>query len=278
MGYGIPAHLRRKRSNTPRPAPPALAASEGLGVVREAAEELELDTREAGGSTESDDSWEAPKRVVPLQKDPPSTTGLDLFDVGHLLEDGEQGPAGNLSRITTVDSGCASISAQDFAHSSHANHGSHAFLRDVGGILNTAFVNELRNSAMSPRRHHDSNGGGRNRPVTAPIGVVGPMLERHETEVSLQDAGGLLGSASRRYEVEESSPSHPGMYSEARTSTADEGGWPLDDDRRPDHSAIALQPMQGRRSLGQRNAPSPIQRPRGPDDMILHDPGGLMDE
>lgn len=30
----------------------------------------------------------------------------------------------------------------------------------------------------------------------APIGVLGPMLERQETQLSLQDAGGLLSSSS----------------------------------------------------------------------------------
>lgn len=280
MGYGVPAHLRSRRSNTPRPAPPVFAVSEGLGISREASEDLVLAVR---GSSDSDDSFGVHKLTDP-PPDTPTTQSISLFDVGHLLEDNERQPGRPISRATTVDSGCAEVSAQDFAPSAHADIGSRTFLRDVGGILNTTFVNELRNSALSPRRHHEQQRGSRPRPGAAPIGVLGPMLERHETEVSLQDAGGLLGSSNhgspsnpepRRSTHEAERPSSAVAASEAESSLADPGGLLLDDGRHPDHSAIPLQPIRGR--LGRQSTSSPVQRPRGPDDMVLNDPGGLME-
>lgn len=277
MGYGIPAHLRSRRSNTPRPAPPALAANEGLGVVREAAESLELDMRDAGGSTDSNDSWEAPKPTHHPRPETPTTESLSLYDVGHLLEDGEHAPGRPLSRTTTVESACADISAQDFAQSSHPNTGSHSFLRDVGGILNTSVVNELRNRATSPLRHNGAHRASGTRPEVPPRGVVGSRLERHETEVSLQDAGGLLGSPVQQRDTVDPPTAPRFARTEAGLYFEDAGGLPLDDDRQPDHSAIELQPVRSRRSLGHQAAPSPVQRPRGPDDMVLHDPGGLME-
>jgi hypothetical protein len=284
MGYGVPAHLRSRRSNTPRPAPPAFAANEGLGIRREAAEDAVLDTRAAGGSSDSDDSFEAQKGTVPPQ-DIPATESLDFFDVGHLLVGRDDTTGRPLSLTTTVDSGCAEVSAQDFAPTTHADSGSRTFLRDVGGILNTTFVHELRNGALSPRRHHETHMGSRTRPGAAPIGVLGPMLERHETEVSLQDAGGLLGSATRLSpEDPEQRPGtpeaglpsapHSTVPSAADVAFVDSGGLLHEDDRRTDHSAIPLQPMPSRDGLGQRTTPLPIQGDHGPDDMVLNDPGG----
>lgn len=288
MGYGVPVHLRSRRSNTPRPAPPAFAASEGLGIGREASEELVLDARESrGSSSDSDDSFEARKLAL-APPNIPTTQNLDLFDVGHWLEGREPLSGRSLSRTRTVESGCANVSAQDFAHPTHAESGSRTFLGDIGGIMNTTFVKDLRDSTLSARRHQDSHSGSRPRPGAAPIGVLGPMLERHETQVSLQDAGGLLGSGNR---LSTSNPNpRPSMCEagrvfaaaqstagpEAEVDFVDVGGL-LDDDRRPDHSAIALQPMRSRHSLEQRANPSPAQRPHGPDDMVLNDPGGLME-
>lgn len=272
MGYGVPAHLRTKRH--PRPAPPAVAARDGLGIVREASEEYEMDTRETGDSIESDDSFETHKCPNPQPGDAPTTQSLNLFDVGHLLEGNEQRDPGRpLSRATTVESGCAEVSAQDFASSAHADYGSRAFLRDAGGMLNTTFVNELRNSALSPRRRHETQmkSESRHRPGTAPIGILGPMLERRETEISLQDAGGLL------HPTTHSTPVNAGWQSTQRPETysAEEGRSSLDDNRHPDRSELALQPISRRSSDEEHAASMPTPLTGGPDDMVLHDPGGL---
>lgn len=277
MGYGIPAHLRTRKSPTPRPAPPAFSAREGLGIVRETHEEYELDTREAGGSSESDDSFRAHKLTSPLPGDVPTTHGPSFFGIGHPLEDSEHGRGRRPPRATTMDSGGAVISAQDFAASIRADSGSCAFLRDVGGMLNTMSVSELRNGASSRRWHHDVQDDSRLRSDTAPVGVVGPLLERHETQVSLQDAGGLLNPESHLPHTD--AGSQPNVHEPMRhLSAAELFGMRREHDTQGNYDEIALQQMQNHHSsFDELAAVTATPQVGGPDDMVIHDLGGLTE-
>ena len=128
----------------------------------------------------------------------------------------------------------------------------------------------------------------------APTGILGPMLERRETQQSLQDAGGLLSSVpesqSRTLQPILSGGSSNGSplprVANARLGNPDDfeledlGGL-LSSDRQPDASAAALERAH------RRSAPQAIQTPPPPtpaansqaagwDSMDIHDPGGLL--
>ncbi|KAK1043107.1 hypothetical protein LTR12_017664 [Friedmanniomyces endolithicus] len=116
----------------------------------------------------------------------------------------------------------------------------------------------------------------------APIGILGPMLERQETIQSLQDPGGLLSDTGEEHA--------PQAQSSARSTT----------NGRPQSSKqVEQQRLQGNDGAMKDDGPStraqatswtlastaakapqdtqslPGHRP-GADDMILHDPGGLL--
>jgi hypothetical protein len=276
LGYGIPVHLQHRRSVTIRPAPRALSAAEEQGARAKAARNRAIPPKTVERLSESDES-DHDEPGVEMEVLSPTASKLqdiNLSDVGHLLDGGPNHSDSN-SHAPTVDSPDPSITAQDFAHAqqpAQAAPGSRAFLADVGGILNHDIVNELRNGRLSPRRHHEAFWSHHNRdrsPRSAPIGVLAPTLERHETNVSLQDAGGLLVGSSRR------------PYVMARNAAMEDieledVGALLSNGAQRDQAAVALQRRLARddRTRPGTSTPSP-RRNGGPNDMVLSDPGGL---
>lgn len=285
LGCRVPEHLQDQEDNTPRPAPKAEPAN---GVIR--MEKLEKELHEPS-SSDSDDSLRKPP--VPEQRRsslaPSPKQSASFFDVGGLLEDGEQSQRSRSRSTTVVDSGDPGTIALDFAPPSpeQSRRGSHALLSDVGGLLAPA-RNGNGNSNGAGRRHSDAQSSVA-RYRNAPTGVLGPMLERQETQESLQDPGGLLPhqeyserehtarliAALRRGPppgVATVDPSPEPRRPATQQSLQDVGGL-LDDE----------QPAGARRRVGEKASPSPARRVpasparrRGPDDMELHDPGGLL--
>jgi len=238
LGCRVPDHLLDESNNEPRRAPVAPSAkemkrkdsrrpSEGLRVV-------------------TDDQSEPPQRRPSGEETSPvpsTKRSVSFFDVGGLLEDGVP-PWDTRSRATTLlDSGASGTIAQDFASPSpmQSRRGSRAFLTDIGGLMSPT-VSRQGNASPFARRHSDAQQS-LQRHRGAPIGVLGPMLERQETSNSLQDPGGLLGDVEVRV---------------ARTSGVES----TDAGRTHDAANIELQSLSPRR--------------HGPDDMALQDPGGLL--
>jgi hypothetical protein len=101
-----------------------------------------------------------------------------------------------------VSSGTSHTIATDFATTlptpPQSRRGSRAFLADMGATLTP------HNTRSDVFTHPPLSGNGYTRRSSlpgsrlragAPTGVLGPMLERQETQLSLQDAGGLLTSS-----------------------------------------------------------------------------------
>ncbi|EME46128.1 hypothetical protein DOTSEDRAFT_70204 [Dothistroma septosporum NZE10] len=283
MGCRVPAHLQTLPATSPRPAPPAPPAQSPNELLMAAA-----DTHRASVRRDSDDSDDSLVRPVPSHAlpspSPADKQELSFFDIGNLLVESERSSVSR-SRSTIVDSGNSAVAAQDFAvHTTprYSRPGPRTFLHDVGGI-------------WSPRRDDDrERSSSRQHDRTAPTGVLGPMLERQETQVSLQDAGGLLRSASP-----------PLLYSLPTESMRGQNGDSEQPPRisaataparaRPGHEDIELEDIDDfsdeerhmtRRAMTLREALAhhrnddattrdmSTQHQR-PDDMVLHDPGGL---
>jgi hypothetical protein len=308
LGCRVPEHLRDNRVPSPRPAPPALAASK-----YQLENSPRADTPVHHGSELG--SGVADYELHPIQIGqvlpspvPSSSRSLGFFDVGNLLDDQART---SVSRSTTmVDPPRHGVAAHDFAASgeeSHRGPGSRAFLRDMGGILSSSHRGPSRSRSrsrsqnVSPSRHHHSRTGSlRGRTREAPIGVLGPMLERHETAVSLQDPGGLLqgeGMVSHPRHVpqqQQQPPYAPGARNlawpagggEVESSDGDEiefedlGGL-LAGTRRGGHSgAMTLQSMLVHDRPQHVGGGMMLAEDRGREledfeDMVLHDVGGL---
>lgn len=314
LGCRVPEHLKEEYVSSPRPAPPALPASQSHRAIEFASGALGHSPRDREGSSDSDESLQKPAipQVLPSPTASTNNRSMSFFDVGNLLEEQEHSPKSG-SRATTVnESGGPGISSHDFASrpsvENYSRPGSRAFLRDIGGLLTpgSSDRNESRESSSSPRRNRDRpdhrSPQNRLRPG-APIGVLGPMLERHETDVSLQDAGGLLYPVkSSPVESRRTSQQAPGQWQRTHSQPMhvvrenggsspprgdeieleDIGGL-LSDDR--EESAAALRRISERHPRYRMPPSSSISETerrqsgggRGFDDMILHDPGGLME-
>lgn len=287
LGCRVPAHLQTIPAASPRLAPPALPAPSPNELLMTTAN-VQRTNREL--DSDSDDSLVKP---VPPHALPVSTQNQELsfFDIGNLLEENERS-IGSRSRSTIVDSGDSAVAAQDFATYStprSSRPGSRTFLHDVGGILSSR---RGENHERGSSRHN-----GRTR--TAPTGILGPMLERHETQVSLQDAGGLLESttpqthsslSANEYGHTESNSQRIRMSfhrTAARSHTRqylDHEGIELediDDDlfekSRVSRGAMTLQEALAHNRNHDDNGTGrdlAVQHQQ-PDDMVLHDPGGL---
>ena len=183
-------------------------------------------------------------------------------------------------------------------------------LHDFGGLLTP--TTSRASSGMDRyfgRRQSDSHlhpPPGRQARPPPPTGVLGPMLERHETQYSLQDAGGLLGTvpeasaggrAGRAGSVSgrggmplerimsdsaaEGVASHRPPVRQAREDDielADLGGV-LGPGHQEDVSVASLRRAQWR---GYAEPPRPVPAPAtqssggGWEGMDIHDPGGLL--
>ncbi|KAF2493151.1 hypothetical protein BU16DRAFT_72705 [Lophium mytilinum] len=201
MGYRLNPDLQQK--NVPRPAPVAnidLLQNGGNGQPFAGKDwQFPNSPVEARESEESDlkapistDPLPSPRdlRVIPPRRN------VSFFDVGGLLEEGSV-PSVRSSTITertanTNISPTSPTSVHDFAT---PRRGSRALLSDLGGLLSHgSFPRRSSRPSQSEETHEMTtrNGKAAKPPPSPPTGVIGPMLARHETLVSLQDAGGLL--------------------------------------------------------------------------------------
>lgn len=277
LGCRPPEHLRSEPGFSPRPAPPALPARQIQLALQERAD-TPLGDLIDGDESDYGDVSPTQTRIPQVLPSPAPSTNLGSHDA-----DEPSGSWASRSRnASNTSSAGPGISAFDFAHPSSDGHtsSSSAFLRNVGGRFHVPdFVREGREAGTSPNRQRNAH---RIRPTTAPIGVLGPMLERQETDVSLQDAGGLLMSSP----FSNVSPTHdpprplPSSRGHVRLSHEDieleDIGGLLSDNR--EASAEALRRVMERRdtrreSIGGENSSS---QQSGFDDMVLHDPGGLI--
>ncbi|RMY66145.1 hypothetical protein D0863_08640 [Hortaea werneckii] len=216
LGCRIPEHLREQPETVPRPAPAALPASAtekrgGRAAHLRLSDEIRLSTRSREDHRRSREQSPASQRAVPSPP-PPLNRSMSFFDVGGLLEDDNSNsrPGTRSGDTTFSESGCSGTMVQDFAppHRLQSTRGSQAFLADIGGIMDAG-----DRTACEARQWR--GGPSLLRQGHAPTGVLGPMLERRETQQSLQDAGGLLGRITSRVSSEDDSfsmslPGHEG--------------------------------------------------------------------
>ncbi|KAF2480162.1 hypothetical protein BDY17DRAFT_271174 [Neohortaea acidophila] len=186
LGIRMPDHLQEEAEDGPRLAPPALpATSTPMRTLNRTQE-----ARENNHSSDSDDSLNKSHAYQPVAAATPispSTQTANFFDVGGLLEDNPRSNSRTRHIPSTLSAHNNNTTTQDFATPSpgQSRRGSHAFLQDVGGLTTPSTGSRSTNGSSN---HHFSRP---HRP-SAPAGVLGPMLERRETQQSLQDAGGLL--------------------------------------------------------------------------------------
>jgi hypothetical protein len=222
LGCRMPDYLHDSPGPA-RPAPVVLPSSSSLFADKD----QRVDTPGLEAVEGSDGDVSPGHRSIhnfPLPSPSPSTaTGasprknVSFFDVGGLLENGSTGtpsPSITHSRsVTIVSSGASHTIATDFATSMHtppqSRRSSRAFLSDMGAILTPSTSrsdNSIYTPATSSYVRRGSLPNSRLRNAAPPTGVLGPMLERQETQISLQDAGGLLSSSSPAASQGESQP------------------------------------------------------------------------
>lgn len=217
--------------------------------------------------------------------------------------------------VTIVSSGASHTIATDFATSMHtppqSRRSSRAFLSDMGAIL-TPSTSRSDNSVYAPASSSYTRRGSlptsRLRNTAPPTGVLGPMLERQETQISLQDAGGLLSSSSPAVSQNETHPTSrtpdPQLQDEddgsfeltsSRSNNnytnysrhprlQDLGGF-LASNRRTDlenNNSIEMRRFDARNTR-LRGPPAPSRslnrttsNPASYESLDLHDPGGLL--
>lgn len=307
LGMRVPEHLREKTEFTPRPAQ-AMPPAPRHHHPRHHHHQPSLHKAHRGredASSSSSDSLRKPGHVINHDPDeilPNPKRNVSFLDVGGLLEANSTAaplppPRSPLrqshsrspspsqrSHSTTVVSHNGTI-AQDFAPAtpSQSRRGSRALvLSDVGDLLaKTPSHSSSGFERYIGRRQSDSQVNPPSRHFRVPpTGVLGPMLERHETQQSLKDVGGLLGGAS---EVAPPPPRSAGSRLEtirsavgSRTELQDLGGLLAEDEREEDASAVGLKRAQERRA-GHAGAGAEARGGKGwegaPD---VHDPGGLL--
>lgn len=210
LGCRMPEHLQASPELYARPAPMALPAMSSPFADRN----KRPDTPRQAESVEGSDGDVSPRHRsidnLPMPSPSLSTStrkNVSFFDVGGLLENGSMGPPSpsisNSRSVTLVSNGTSHTIATDFATTvptpPQSRRGSRAFLADMGATLtphNTrsdVFSQQYQPGISYTRRSSLPNARLR---TGAPTGVLGPMLERQETQVSLQDAGGLLSGPS----------------------------------------------------------------------------------
>ncbi|WPG99049.1 Hypothetical protein R9X50_00185400 [Acrodontium crateriforme] len=275
LGCRVPEHLQDKREPAVRPAPAALPAPYSSFSQHSNAPVLAMHRMEPSETDSIDSESSLRKNGIsltpfsPASANPPPSVP-SIFDIGGLLEDGKPSSLDSQSHSTTlVGPRTSSTVTQDFANSTPelSRHGSHTFISDLGGIQG------------SSRRILDGR--------APPIGVLAPTLERHETQQSLQDAGGLLDDDSptpqpwRPSLPTQSSSSNLSRHSGSQLNFHDVGGL-LSNNHVPDISASPLSRITDSPLLNPfrsipRSTPNPPHRqPTHPDEMELHDIGGLL--
>ena len=305
LGMRVPEHLREKTEHKPR-APPAVPPGSRRHPQIHGPRPSQPDVRAGEDvSSSSSDSMRKPSPSDPDQILPNPRRNVSFFDVGGLLENAQphathadvdhehdhnsRSPSpSSRSHATTVVSYPGTI-AQDFAPSpatpSQSRRGSRALvLSDVGGLL-TPSVSHTSSGfdRYVGRRQSDSHIHPPSRHLrNAPTGVLGPMLERHETQYSLKDIGGLLGQNG------EIPPRRAGSRLETLRAgrvedvqLQDLGGMLSESRQAPeDATAAALRRAQVRTEpgvlmSGGRAEPGVVRRGAW-DDVQLPDPGGLL--
>ncbi|KAI7213465.1 hypothetical protein KC333_g6566 [Hortaea werneckii] len=321
LGCRIPEHLREQPETVPRPAPAALPASatenRGGGAAHlRLSDEIRLSTQSGETHRRSRElSPTGSQRAVPSSPSPPRNRSMSFFDVGGLLETDSSGSRpGTRSRETTFsESGCSGATmVQDFApprRLQSTTRGSQAFLADIGGILQAdeevgCAAREYAGGGRGEGRG-ERGAAGLSQPGHAPTGILGPMLERRETQQSLKDAGGLLLGriASKEAASTSSSSGNDGSLSlswpeeRARQSSQKlplslsgkrEQGTAAGPPGADVRMAFASTPTTTTHTNSQRSprntmettrspaAPQVRGGQRDPDDMTIYDPGGLL--
>ncbi|CAK1357423.1 hypothetical protein CB0940_07841 [Cercospora beticola] len=291
IGCRPPEHLRSGQGSSTRPAPPALPAHKTHLTFQPRADTPLgdiIDGDESDFEPYEDVSPTTPRapRIPQVLPSPSNSTTAGFHDVGNLLDNGRTSDSLPRSRkASNTSSAGPGINAYDFAHGrspSHNRSGS-AFLRNVGGrFLVPDFVRDRGESSSAAEQQRNAH---RIRPTTAPIGVLGPMLERQESNVSLQDAGGLLMSSPFSNHQGRAQPrsDFPGRDSNPASSSGqheeieleDIGGL-LSDDRIA--SASAARRVLERQDVSNEATTTGTSSAHQQDfdDLILHDPGGLI--
>lgn len=144
LGCGrIPDHLQHKEVTSPRPAPPALPASQSPTRSPPARVRSPIDLKVDGvNSNDSDDSLHKPPPFHQVIPPSPSTTrSVSFFDIGNLLEQNDRSRGFSPPPAVDEEVGPHEIVTQDFAaprqHHHHSRSEARAFLRDVGERLRT---------------------------------------------------------------------------------------------------------------------------------------------
>lgn len=284
LGCRIPEHLREQPETVPRPAPAALPASatgkRGGGVAHlRLSDEIRLSTQSREAHRGSPEQSPGSQRAVPSPS-PPLNRSMSFFDVGGLLEDDNSNsrPGTRSGDTAFSESGCSGTMVQDFAppHRLQSTRGSQAFLADIGGIMNAG-----NQTACEARQWR--GGPSLLRQGHAPTGVLGPMLERRETQQSLQDAGGLLGQINSRVSSEddsfsmslpghEGSPKWPSSVGKIEPETADHGSDVRVSATHTNAQGIPRHTMEMTRP----QASSQGREAQYPENMNIYDPGGLL--
>lgn len=175
LGCRVPDHLQDPKA-APRPAPVMSSPYSGDTAVEHP--EAQEDDNDSQDSLRKAPIADLPSPAPSLS----SKRNMSFFDVGGLLEEGQDHHSETRSQTST-----ANTAAYDFAPPSPVGtrRGSQALLMDLGAFLGRTNTDTRRvnASAFGPLASRYRN---------APTGVMGPALERHDTEMSLQDAGGLL--------------------------------------------------------------------------------------
>ncbi|GAB1726759.1 hypothetical protein NU195Hw_g6364t1 [Hortaea werneckii] len=282
LGCRIPEHLREQPETVPRPAPAALPASatekRGGGATHlRLSDEIRVSTQSREDHCGPPEQWPGSQRAVPSPP-PPLNRSMSFFDVGGLLEDDNSNsrPGTRSGDTTFSESGCSGTMVQDFAppHRLQFTRGSQAFLADIGGIMNAG-------DGMAYEAWQWRGGSSLLRQGHAPTGVLGPMLERRETQQSLQDAGGLLSQIASKVSTEDDpfltgSPTRDQQsYQWARDTGKNE-------QEKGDHGSGARGSRNAQRSprhtmeMQRPLASSRLYEEPHPEDMEIYDPGGLL--
>ena len=206
MGYGLHPELRGV-PNLPRAPPAALPAGNGIERRRSSLHDNWQFPKgeEVRDSEDSDlkmqpsaEPMPGPRQVV---ASPSPKRNVSFFDAGGLLDDDD-------SRSSTIaPSASSNISAQDFASS---RRGSRALLSDLGGLLSPTRSQPQRQWPLKEEEDVELASQEALKPPAsstntthAPVGVPVPRMNRQDTDLSLQDAGGLLS------DPEQSIPQYP---------------------------------------------------------------------
>jgi hypothetical protein len=309
LGCRMPEHLQASPELYPRPAPMALPAMSSPFAPKARPDTPRQEIVE--GSDGDISPTHRSTNSFPLPSPSLSTStgtkkNVSFFDVGGLLETGSLGPpspsVSHSRSVTLVSSGTSHTIATDFATTMptppQSRRGSRAFLSDMGALT----PSNSRSDIYSPPplsgngyARRSSLPGSRLR-TGAPAGVLGPMLERQETQLSLQDAGGLLSSSSLTLSGDirtvaqipergdDGNDDHDHDYTNIRpndTIRLQDLGSFLASNRRTDLDNLGSRRTNAwspqARGASSTSAPLPPRGQSGYESMNLQDPGGLLE-